>query len=458
MSIEGHSTVSVSPDAVQAIWVDLYVPSGAAAGRYDGKVSRLRPGRATLEFPIVLEVYDFELPAESHLRWHVGYNEHLADRNDIPFDRRTSLVTDEFLDLELDFYRLCRSHRITPTTHYTSPLPDSTGKGDALTIDWASYDRRFGRYLDGTAFEDGLPVNIFCLPVNPFSYSGWPSSTRYTARVDLVSFRKAVKLTVEHWDAKGWDVGNTFVFLADVPDPNRYNLMKDHCRIVREIDPRIRRTIAWYDTFGANAPNIVAEFRSYVTHWEVAGDYLNLAAIEPVRSRGDWLGFYQGSEPFQGSDALDNDGLSFTTWPWIARLYRLDTLLLFNSTEWNTDDIWTQPVNQTFTTNSRGVIVYPGKKFGVKRALPSIRLKQIRRGMQDYEYFYLLDQCGRGDLADSVAKRIIRSAIDSASSSNYGDEHYSKGNWERDPAKWAAARSEMAAAIVKSRSAAAPAR
>ncbi len=113
---------------------------------------------------------------------------------------------------------MCHAHRITPTTHYTSPIPDYTGSGADMKIDWASYDRRFGRYLDGSAFDDGVPVNIFSLPVNPQSYGGWPSSTRPSTRggstggidtpltsfkADLDSYRKAVELTAAHRKEKG---------------------------------------------------------------------------------------------------------------------------------------------------------------------------------------------------------------------------------------------------------------
>ena len=447
MTLEGYKSFAVDAGATQALWVDLYVPKDAAAAAYTGAVTVTDGSGQKREMKISLQVWDFTLPAESHLRWRIGYTEQLAAGNNVPFDRNTSKVGEEFLALELEFYRLCRAHRVTPTTHYTSPLPDSQGKGAGLTIDWASYDRRFSRYLDGSAFDDGLPVNIFSLPVNPQSYNGWPSSTRYRNNLDIESFKKAIKLTVEHWKEKGWSLENAFVYIADEPNESRAEIIKEHCQAVKDASPAVHRSVALYRIFGANGPNIVNAFRGYINYWEIAGDYMYRPALANVQKDGDWVGIYQGSEPFEGGEALDMDGLALTTWPWIAWMYKLDSLFIYNSTEWNTKDIWTEPRNHGWVTNSQGVLFYPGLKVGVKRALPSIRLKEMRLGMQDYEYMWLLNKAGKGDLADKVAKEIIRVGLGDAAA-GYGDRYFGPGKWERDPAKWFAARREMAEAIA----------
>jgi len=449
MALPEYSKFDVPARTVQAVWIDLYVPSDARPGLAKGALLVKADGAAPRTVNVALTVWDFALPAESHLRWRVGYNEALASANGVPFDRHTSKVGQQFLDLELKFYRMCHAHRITPTTHYTSPLPDTAGKGDALTIDWASYDKRFGKYLDGSAFDDHVPVNIFSLPVNPQSYNGWPSSTRYRNNIDLPSFRKAMQLTVKHWQDKGWNLDNAFVYVADEPDARRADLIKQHCQAVKDASPRVHRSVALYTIFGTNGPNIVKEYRGFINYWEVAGDYMNRPALTDVQKDGDWVGIYQGSEPFEGGEALDMDGLALTTWPWIAWAYRLDSLFIYNSTEWKTDDIWTNPNNQGWVTNSQGVLFYPGLKVGVKEVLPSIRLKEMRRGMQDYEYFWLLKKSGKADLADEIAKGIIHSALSDAATP-MGEKYFGPAKWERDPSSWSSARTRMAQALATS--------
>ncbi len=447
MRIDGRGTFDVEAGMVQAAWVDVRVPPRTQAGIYKGRVEVTREGVNLRTLEVKLTVWDFELPAASHLRWRVGYNEPMAEQNGVEFDRRTGIVGDEFLALERKFYRMCRAHKVTPTTHYTTPIPDSTGKGAELEIDWASYDKRFGGYLDGSAFDDGLPVNIFSLPVNPQSYDGWPSSTRYRNRVDPESFRKALQLTIKHWDAKGWDLGNAFVYVADEPRGDRYGWIKQHCEVLKEVAPQVHRCVAFYKAFGVNGAKVVEEFKEYVNHWAIAGDYMQRGALDGLQERGDWVGIYQGSEPFEGGEALDMDGVALTTWPWIAWGYRLDTLFIYLGTAWNTDDIWTEGVNHGWGTNSQGVLFYPGLKWGVKEVLPSVRLKAMRRGMQDFEYMWMLREAGRGEEADAIVKGIIKAALDDAAVPD--DGHYGPGKWERDPEKWLAARKALAAEIMR---------
>ncbi len=457
---EGH--FDVEANYVQGVWVDLYVPADAVPGKYEGRVTVSAPEREPSVLKLVLDVRDFALPAESHLRWRFGYNERLAEAHDVPFDRRTSEVGQRFLDLELDFYRLCRAHRVTPTTHYTTPIPDHSGQGADLTIDWTSYDRRFGRYLDGSAFDDGVPVNVFSLPVNPQSYGGWPSSTRPGGRsdlggvdiplaryrADLDSFRRALELTVEHWREKGWNLDNAFVYVADEPNAARYNLIRDHCRVISEVEPRIFRSVAFYRAFGVNGAKIVKDFRDFVNYWEIAGDYMARTALDGLRERGDWVAIYQGSAPFQGGEALDMDGVALATWPWIAWMYELDSLFIYMGTMWETRDIWDDPDNQGWPTNSQGVLLYPGLKFGVKRVLPSIRLKQMRRGMQDYEYMWLLSAKGKKEIADDAVESVIHKALQDASPGKFGDSYYAPGPWEHNSQAWFDARRRMADALL----------
>lgn len=49
------------------------------------------------------------------------------------------------------------------------------------------------------------------------------------------------------------------------------------------------------------------------------------------------------------------------------------------------------------------MIFYPGAKFGYDGPIPSIRLKTMRRGLQDFEYLRLIEKSGKKSRADLVA-------------------------------------------------------
>jgi len=458
--------VDVAAEKTQGIWVDVAIPPDAKAGSYSGGVTVSAPNQPLAKLPVTLEVYDFAVPVERHLRWRIGYGgfgEYLAAQEGVAFSRECGKESDELRRREEQLYRLSWSHRFVPTTHYTSPIPEHAGTGANLKIDWTSFDRRFGKYLDGSAFDDKQPVNIFSLPINLQSYGGWPVGTnRALTDQDVATLDAACRQTAKHWDEKGWRLEDTFVYVADEPGPQRYPAIKKACEVIHKADKRIRTSVALYTHFGSTAPGLVNEFSGFVTMWDIAGDYMNLPALAARHAAGDTVGFYQGSEPFEGGEALDGDGFSLTTWPWIAWRYKLDTLFLYNMTEWDyarlnastrpwakdPRNIWVNPMNQGWQTNSQGVLLYPGRFVGTSGVLPSIRMKQIRRGMQDYEYFWLAAQKGKKTKADDLAGRIIPKALHEAAS-GYGDRFYGKGAWERDPRKWSAARRELAAAILE---------
>ena len=446
--------VDVAAGKTQGIWIDCAIPSGAEPGSYLGTVTVTAAGRAIARFEIGLRVHGFEIPRERHLRWRIGYSGWEA----VPTNLGIPEGSADWLKLEEDLYRLVwEEHRAVPTTHYHGLQLDASGAGDALAIDWTGFDRRFGRYLDGSAFSDGVPVNIFSLPVN--LHAGWPGRLPTdAARVDASTLTAASRLIGRHWDEKGWRLDDAFVYVADEPGPERFASVQKACEAIRLGDPRIRRSVAFYTEFGRDAPRLVDSFTGLVTQWDIAGDHADLPALRRRQAAGDRIGFYQGGEPYQGGEALDDDGLALTTWPWIAWRYRLDHLFLYNMTEWTyfrldrtttawsrgKREIWENPLNQSWQTNSQGVLVYPGSYVGIRGVVPTIRLKQVRRGMQDYEYLWLAARRGGEAKADAVARRLVRSALHEAGPLG---EIGPRGAWERDPRAWTAARRELARAI-----------
>jgi hypothetical protein len=441
--------VDVSAGKTQALWVDLAIPRSSAPGTYRGTVSVHADDRELGLFDLVLTVRSFELPSERHLRWRVGYSGWEA----VPAHFGIAEGTPEWLRLEEELYRLLwEGHRLVPTTHYSHVRLPVRGNGAELAIDWTGFDARFRRYLDGSAFADGQRINVFSLPVN--LQTGWPGRRAAGDPAFLTAIARAIG---RHWDEKGWRLEDAFVYVADEPESGRYADLRRACQALHAGDRRIATSVAFYTEFGRDARRIVDEFGGLVTMWDIAGDYADLPALRARQAAGDTVGIYQGGEPFEGGEALDDDGLALTTWPWVAWRYRLDTLFLYNATEWDYHrldrssvrwavgkrEIWENPLNQSWATNSQGVLLYPGQYVGARGTLPSIRLKEVRRGMQDYEYLWLASKLDAARV-DAIARRIVPRALYEAGTLG---QIGSRGAWERDPRAWASARRELAAII-----------
>ena len=89
------------------------------------------------------------------------------------------------------------------------------------------------------------------------------------------------------------------------------------------------------------------------------------------------------------------------------------------------------------------MLIYRGGPVGLDEPVPSIRLKALRRGLQDYVYFWLLDKAGQGN----AARRIVASVVHAEP---FGQT--SIGNveiWKNDPEIWLGARVEAGERLSK---------
>jgi hypothetical protein len=79
-----------------------------------------------------------------------------------------------------------------------------------------------------------------------------------------------------------------------------------------------------------------------------------------------------------------------------------------------------------------GSLLYPGVDAGVQGLVASIRLKEIRQGLEDYEYLRILTKHRGRAATEDVVKRIARTWRD----------------WDADPGHLLKARAEIARSIL----------
>jgi hypothetical protein len=156
---------------------------------------------------------------------------------------------------------------------------------------------------------------------------------------------------------------------------------------------------------------------------------------------------YNGRPPRAGSMIIDTDGVALRTWGWIAHRYDVEVwyawqalyfLDRYNGAAQPTD-LPRDPV--TFDERRRGgesvgngdgVLAYPG-------ALPSLRLKALRRGQQDRLLLRALADCGGGFRADALTRVMIPRALGEAGP---------RAAWPDDETSWERARHALLDAIA----------
>jgi hypothetical protein len=109
-------------------------------------------------------------------------------------------------------------------------------------------------------------------------------------------------------------------------------------------------------------------------------------------------------------------------------------LLYWRVDRWSSDP-WNQ-VNNAGTFSSanfpgEGMLVYPGLQVGIRGVAPSMRLKWLRDGVDDYDYVEILKQLGGEEVALQLAR-------------NVGSDWM---NWTRDREALESTRRQLAEAI-----------
>jgi hypothetical protein len=152
---------------------------------------------------------------------------------------------------------------------------------------------------------------------------------------------------------------------------------------------------------------------------------------------------YNGRPPQAGSVIIDTDGVALRTWGWIAFSYGVPLWHawegLYFADRYNDGaptDVFREPLTFDERTkpgggedygNGDGLLAYPG-------ALPSLRLKALRRGLQDRLLLLSLSRCGGGGEARAMASRLVPRAL---------GEGQGEGTWPSHEAPWERARVQL---------------
>jgi hypothetical protein len=399
-----------------ALWVDVYVPferTAAPPGTRRGAMKvTWKGGEAILN--VALEVWDFALPQESHLPGDV-WNGSLR-----------TMPPEE----ELAYYQLAREHRFTPLIYaYRPKLRIENGKA---ALDWSEFDARLARYLDGAAFTErygyrgpgyGLPLDHMMLPFDVERggnrATAWPLALPpegRTPRYEAI-WKDVARQVREHLDQDpNWRKVRKIAFLNGLDESyseDAYEKMLYYGKLLHEAMGR-----GWfqYRIDGGYTPEAMEKLGREVELWVCHTVSFDIDLVTKLREKGIDTWFYGpmiyeqkknsgcGSNTFLDLDLLVNRGIGWVGWKYQSGWVEWEF-------DYNAFAAWYEAENfkePRRIYNGSGQLIYRGAVMGYRRPVASIRLKAQRRGLQDYEYFWLLAQRSGGrDMADSLVNRIV---------------------------------------------------
>lgn len=409
-------------DQHQPLWIDICAPEDTPAGTYSGEIRVRARGVETVALPVQLTVWDFALPPGPTHENHFGGFGYVARYLDLERD------SPEFQRLEDRYAEMMAAHRINP------PLPSrfspKTAEDGSILIT-EELDRQI------TEFVNRLQVTNLEIPRAPF---------RDVLGVDRPKAIQFYRSWYAYLESKGWGARAYHYMLDEPNDPEAYERVRQLGALVKEAEPRIRRLVveqpytqnpAWGVLDGA------------IDIWCPLFGFIDEESVKRVQAQGDDVWSYsalvQSAPDYHPRYAeVKNDDppyweidfplTAYRIAPWLNRRYGVTGLLYWSTVFWQAPqrNPWDDP-GFRLRWNGDGALFYPGNDAGIEGPIASLRLKSLRDGMEDYEYFALLEQRG----GKAVVDEIVRQAVPTW------------GTWDSDPDRLMELRHRLAEEIVK---------
>jgi len=442
------------------VWIDQYIPfnsSEARPGLYKSEISVTVEGE-TRKIPVELTVWNFAIPNENKFKaalQHEGFMKSMTP------------------DKELEIYQLFKRNRIAMLDPTYDPDLKSAERGK-ISIDWKDFDERLGKYLTGKAFTSeygynygpgyGEPIENFALPFDVYGKhgtKGWPDTGTpdverdpgneavYTDCITKVREHLSTLVNPEKTEITAYLNG-----LDESYFPEAWSRMVYYGNLFHKYYPEARFRID--GGYSEEALQIVKNsINSWASH-TIEYDYNTIRKYQDMGIKV-WLygpmlyeskiNSWVGSSTFIDLPLVNDKAISWTCWK-----YNTFSWISWGAgagwiNGWYDPESWKDAAkaksekDSEFTykkLNGNALLIYAGGVVPeVDGPCPSIRLKMMRDGVQEYEYMKLLASAdGNRIRTDSIVNSIIKEPFGPKSIGNLDV-------WSFDPAKWDKARITM---------------
>ncbi|MEJ5237304.1 MAG: DUF4091 domain-containing protein [Limisphaera sp.] len=392
----------------QPLWLTFYAPAGTPAGLWRGALS-LVFDHGAVEVPLEVRVYDFALPRPARLRSAFGLNPHrIARYHGLTNAADRAQVYELYLQ---DF----AEHRVSPYSFFHGSEIALRFEGPPAdrrpVLDFQAFDRAAQRWLDSGAF------NSFLLPLE--GMGGGTFHSRHPGRLDghlegtpehERLFRDYVAQVERHLRERGW-LDRAYTYWFDEPEPKDYEFVVQGMQRIRAAAPGLRRMLT-------EPPE--PELLGHVDIWCALTPEWTPARVAERRAAGEEVWWYLCTAPRAPYLGLfiDHPGTALRLWAWQSWQFGVQGILVWETTYWTSptafpdrlQNPWDDPMSYLSGYghppetripwgNGDGRFLYPPRRDPnrpgppvIQGPIPSLRWENVRDGIEDYDYFWLLQQ------------------------------------------------------------------
>ena len=437
------------------IWVDQYVPfnsEDAPPGKYTTKIS-VTAGNLTQEVPVELTLWDFAIPNENRFKaglQHEGFVRSMGDKQ------------------ELEIYQLLKRNRIAMLDPTYEPDMKLLANGKAL-IDWNNHDKRLEKYFSGKAFTSdygymygpgyGEPIETFVLPFDVYGKHGtrgWPDIGTPDVERDEANrsvYVDCIKQVRNHFskliDPSKTDITVYLNGLDESYFPEAWSRMVYYGDLFREYYPE-----AHFRIDGGYTEEALQIVKNSISSWAshtIEYDYNTVKKYQDMGIKV-WLygpmlyeskiNSWVGSSTILDLPLVNDRAISWCCWKydtysWLSWGAGAGWVNGWYDTEsWKDASKARKESEAEFTykkINGSALLIYaPGVIPNVSGPCPSIRLKAMRDGVQEYEYMKLLAEKDKGtERVDSLVNTIIKKPFGPNSIGNLDVWSFNAEAWDK---------------------------
>jgi hypothetical protein len=409
--------------SVHPLWLTVYASAEQAPGVYHGAIVVEAEGGPAVSLPLTVTVHDFTLPLIPALATDMWFTPH-PDLHHWYYPNQ---------EMPLEFYErcaaFCQRYRISSYPYgaelTTFRIEIILQKDGTYSFDFSAIDRfmevamRHGNAAWNVNFScndrlAGLFAGIYGRRIQLHDQSTGKSE-RYPPeghpvwdvpaheRSDYVwqncdLFRQCLRAYWQHIQAKGWD---KTAYWESVDEPNtisRMRKMQHDYAIIRQEMPGLRTLSFGVPHHGRHQGAGVG----YITQWAPSLDTVPhlVNELQGYQHAGDRVWTYTCSRHVDPNSMIDSPLVMKRIVPWMCWHYDLDGYLCFTSTSYmgmnpqfkmKPEDRW--PHSPWVWQDAEGGMgqnyyIYPGPDGPAA----SLRLAQLRDGIEDFDYLHLLQE------------------------------------------------------------------
>ncbi|MFA5857742.1 MAG: glycoside hydrolase domain-containing protein [Elusimicrobiota bacterium] len=439
----------IEPNENQPVWFTINVPEDAKPGVYKTIIKIVSSNTAPLSVPVELKVRRFALTKETHTPTAYGIW--------LMTERHGAKTQEQVEKVYENYWENYSRHRISPY----DPFIFHPIKKDIKKLADGTYDVK----LDFTDFDNYAEkvFNEYRFTAFNLGFDTVPEKLGEETRFSD-AYKKLHKQVyggiVDHLREKGW-LEKAYCYWIDEPHPGAdYELAEQGYELLKQNCPGLRRVLT-----ETHEKSPSPTFTGMVDLWVPITNRYSHDLAEPRQAVGEevWCYVCTGPRAPYPNVFVDHPAINHRIIFWQMQKYNITGSLYWTIGFWNHGNPWLDPLSYSKDDksgnfgNGDGRLVYPPRveehpaDFIDSGPVDSIRWELVSKGIEDREYFWILNRelarVKKLNRTDSAVTNAIRQAGDALELPNKLSRTMT--DFEKDPQKLYAAR-EFVANMIES--------